>query len=217
MNLTPGQQRLVFVLIVLALAGLGIYLIGGRGSGGAPAAAPSSSGNTTAPAPATSSSPDVPPTLVPSATPASTAGAAQIYQWLPFSPADLATAAKTTTAFAKAYVTWSYTESAKAYAATFNGLATTQETATLESGYSAPGLAMQRTAAKQSSTGSGAIDSIRSFVSGPASITFLVTITNTVTSNQAPVTKPNQYAITVAPSGGAWQVNDIELAQLGNQ
>jgi hypothetical protein len=152
-------------------------------------------------------------------TPVSTAGGGEIYQWLPFTQADLATAAQTTLAFAKDYATWSYTESAAAYGATFSGLATAQEVTSLENGYSTAGLAQQRTAEKQVSTGTGTIDSIRSIVTVPAptSITFLVTITNTVTSTQPAATKSPQYAVTVASSAGAWQVNDIELANLGNQ
>jgi hypothetical protein len=216
MDLTPGQRRLAFVVVVLALAGLGIYLVGARGTGGTPAAARSTAPAT--PAAATSSSAaGVPPTMLPSATPVSTAGGAEIYQWLPFTPADLTAAANATTAFAKAYATWSYTESAKAYGATFRGLATPAQITSLEDGYSTPGLAQQRTADKWVSTGSGTIDSIRAFGAGPASITFVVTITNQVTGTQpSTMNGPQQYAVTVESASGAWLVNDIQLSSLGN-
>lgn len=216
MDLTPGQRRLAFVVVVLALAGLGIYLVDAHGHGGTPAAAPSTSASTTAPAAGSSSGASVPPAAVPSATPVSTAGGAEIYQWLPFTPADLSAAAGTTTSFAKAYATWSYTESATAYGATFNGLATAHEITALEAGYGTPGLAQQRTADKQVSAGSGTIGLIRAFGTGPTSITFVVTITNTVTSTQPTARSTSQYAVTVVSSGTAWQVNDIELAALGN-
>ena len=174
MELTPGRQRLVFVVVVLALAGLGIWVLHGRGSGGTPAAAPSTSTSTAAGTAAPSTSPasatGVPPSSVPAPTPASTAGGAEIYQWLPFTPADLTAAAQATVSFAKDYVTWSYTENAAAYGATFNGLATPTEITALEEGYSTAGVAQQRTADKQVSTGSGTIESISSFGSG--SITF---------------------------------------------
>jgi hypothetical protein len=66
------------------------------------------------------------------------------------------------------------------------------------------------------STGSGTIDSIRSF--GTGSITFVVTINQQVTSTQpASTAPPQQYAVTVVSSGGTWLVSDIELSQLGNQ
>jgi hypothetical protein len=219
MDLTRGQQRLVFVVVVLALAGLGIYLIHGRGSGGGTPAAPPS---TSAPPPQSVSAPSsggaggsVPPSSVPAVTPASTAGGAQIYQWLPFTATDLSNAAQTTLTFAKDYSTWSYTENVADYAAKFSGLVTPLELATLKNGYSTAGVAGPRMENKQVSTGSGTIDSIRSFGSGPT-ITFVVTINQQVTSTQPANTQSNQYAITVASSGGAWQVNDIELSKLGN-
>lgn len=216
MELTPGQRRLVFVVVVLALVGLGIYLIQGRGSGGGtPAAAPSTSATTPRASASAPSAAGVPPSTVPAATPVSTAGGAQIYQWLPFTAADLSAAAQTTLTFAKDYSTWGYTESAAAYAAKFNGLATSTELATLKNGYSTPGVAGPRTEDKQVSTGNGTIDSIRSFDARPT-ITFVVTINQQVTSTQPTSTQSNQYAVTVFSSGGAWLVNDIELSKLGN-
>lgn len=216
MDLTPGRQRLVFAVIVIALVGLTSYLIENRHSGGTPAAAPSPSASTASPAGTQGNS--VPPSSVPAATPASTAGGAEIYQWLPFTAADLTAAANTTTAFAKAYVTWSYTENAAAYGATFNGLAKPTEIASLVSGYGTSGVAGPRAANKQVSTGSGTIDSIRSFGAGPTSITFVVTISQQVTSTQPATTAPpSQYTVTVVASGSAWLVNDIELSSLGNQ
>ena len=222
MDLTPGQQRLVFVVVVLALAGLGIYLLNGRESGGTPAVAPSTTPASTPVQPsAASSAPSasaasVPPTAASSATSAATAGGTDIYQLLPFTQAGLTAAANTTTAFAKAYATWSYTESADAYGATFNGLATTKEIGILESNYNSA--AAQQTAKKLVSTGSGTIDSIRSIVTvpGPTSITFLVTISQQVTPAQPGAAPSSQYAVTVSPQGTAWLVNDIELSNLGN-
>jgi hypothetical protein len=219
MELTRGQQRLVFVVVVLALAGLGIYLIQGRGSGGGtPAAAPSTSPSTSSPQPSASapSAASVPPSTVPAATPVSTAGGAQIYQWLPFTPAELSAAAQTTLTFAKDYSTWSYKESAAAYAAKMNGLVAAPELAILKNGYSTAGVAQPRAAEKQVSTGSGTIDSIRSFGAGPTSITFVVTINQQVTPALPGSTGSSQYAVTVISSGGTWLVNDLELSTLGN-
>jgi hypothetical protein len=222
MELTPGQQRLVFVVVVLALVGLGIYLIQGRGSGGGTSAAPSTSASAPRPSAIAPSTASVPPSTVPAATPVSTAGGAQIYQWLPFTAADLSTAAQTTLTFAKDYSTWSYTENLAAYAAKFTGLVTSQELATLKNGYSTSGVARPRMADKQVSTGSGTIDSIRSFgtgqtsATGQPSITFLVTINQQVKSTQPASTVANQYAVTVVSSGSAWLVNDIELSKFGN-
>jgi hypothetical protein len=219
MELTPGQQRLVFAVVVLALAGLGVYLLQGRGSGGGtPAAAPSTSATAPQPSASAPSAASVPPSSVPAATSAPTTGDAQIYQWLPFTAASLAAAAQTTTTFARDYSTWSYTESAAAYAAKLSGLVTPQLLATVKNDYSTPGVAGPRTTDKQVSTGSGTIDSIRSLITSPTtSITFVVTINQQVTPAQPNSTGSSQYSVTVVPSGGSWLVNDIELSQLGNQ
>jgi hypothetical protein len=216
MDLTPGRQRLIFVVVAVVLVGLGIFLIKSRHSGG-PSAAPSPSASTPQSSAGTGGSQagGVPPSSVPAATPASTAGGAEIYQWLPFTAANLSAAAQATLTFAKDYSTWSYQESAADYAATMSALVTPQELAIIKGTYTTPGVATPRAADKQVSTGTGTIDSIRSFAAGP-SITFVVTINQQVTSTQPASTQSNQYAITVASSGGAWQVNDIELSQLGN-
>ena len=223
MELTPGQQRLLFAVVVLALAGLGFYLVTGRSSGGSPAASPTSGAAVTPgsggshPAASGSTEAGVPPATVPAATPVSTAGGAEIYQWLPFTAADLTAAARTTVTFAGDYATWSYTEDAAAYRAKMSGLVTAQEAATLENDYGTSGVAGQRAADKQVSTGSGTIDSISSFGNGnPTSITFLVTISQQVTSTQPAKSMTGQYTVTVVSSGSAWQVNDIELSGIGN-
>lgn len=226
MELTPGLQRLVFVVIVVALVALGIYVIHARDDHGTPAAAASSSAAasaSTGSANTADSASSAPPTAAPSAAapPAGSASASdgQIYQWLPFTAADLASAANTTTAFAKAYATWDYTETAQAYAATFTKLVTPTEINTIESGYATNS---QRTTDKQTSTGSGTIDSISLFSSNPTSITFLVTIAQQVTPAASAASNSQQYEVTVVPSavpstsGATWQVNDIELPNTGN-
>ena len=96
---------------------------------------------------------------------------------------------------------------------------TPPELATLKNGYSTPGVAGPRVADKQVSTGSGTIDSIRSFATGPGGL-------DHVRGHDQPAGHLHaadhdgavqQYAVTVVSSGGAWQVNDIELSALGNQ
>jgi hypothetical protein len=216
MELTPGQRRLVFVVIVLALAGLGIYLLSARGSGGTPAAAPSTPASTAA-APSASTAAGVPPSVLPTPTPVSTAGGAEIYQWLPFTPTDLTAAAQTTVSFAKAYATWSYTENATAYGATMKALVTPTVLATQENDYGTPGVATARTSNKQVSTGSGTIDSMSTFSANPVSITFLVTVNERVTSTLPTSTTAYQYTVTLVPSGGTWLVDGLNLAGVGNQ
>jgi hypothetical protein len=119
--------------------------------------------------------------------------------------------------FAKDYSTWSYTESATAYAAKLSPLVQPQELGILTNGYGTAGVAATRATDKQVSTGSGTIDSISSFGTNPTSIIFVVTINEQVTSTQPTTTQSPQYAVTVASSGGTWQVTDLELASVGNK
>jgi hypothetical protein len=215
MELSTGQQRLLFVVVVLALAGLGIYLIGPgahRGAGASPTTSASSSPAVATSSPATA----VPPAILPStAAPApSGTGGADIYQWLPFSQQDLTEAAQETVAFAADYETFSYTETATVYAAKMANLVSAELAGTLENAYATPGVAAQRSAQKQISASSGGITSIRSF--GAGSITFLVNIVQRLTTTSGTTTATTQYAVTAVSAAGGWEVNDIELANAGN-
>ena len=151
----------------------------------------------------------MPPAPVPTAS-----GNINIYQWLPFSQQALAQAAAVTTQVTRDYNTFSYTETAAAYLAPMNGLITSQLSQTLKNGYTTLGVAQIRTSQKQISTGTAAIDSIRTFGSG--SITFVVTGTQKLTSTKGTSTNNNQYAVTVTGQGSSWQVYDIEPASAGN-
>jgi hypothetical protein len=212
MDFTPGQQRLLFVVVVIVLAGLGIYLISGAHHP-ATASPPSSPTAPTTGGSASSSSTYVPPATAPPASPpATTAGGANIYQWLPFSQGDLTAAAKTTLAFAADYATWSYTETKAAYAGKLAGVATPAEVTTLESGFAA----VQANAGKKVFTGIGTINGISSFGAGPTSITFSVAIATQVTPANGTAATTTQYAITAISTASGWLVNDIELATAGN-
>lgn len=207
MDLKPWQQRMLFVLVVAGLAVLGIYLVtpalhhtnNSAGASGAPSAAPSS-----APVSTGSQAP------VAATTPATL----NIYNWLPFTQTDLSQAAGVVTTFSSAYETFRYTDSVNVYLARMNGLITSSLAGVLKAGYETPGLVSQRRTQQQVSSGSGAIDSIRSF--GSSSITFVVTISQRMVSTQGTQTNSAQYAITVTSSGTSWQVSDIEQAAAGN-
>ena len=221
MDLTPGRQRLLFVVIVVALVGLGFFLIEGRSHGttAAPVSTPTPSASATASATGASATSAAatytPPATEPAATPSTAApgGGANIYQWLPFTQSDLTAAAKTTLAFAADYVTWNSKESKAAYGAKMAGLVTTQEDATLEYDFSTAA----RAAGNAVSTGSGTIDSISSFGSNPASITFSVTIAQQVVPAKGTSTSPSTYSVTAVSTGAGWRVNNIELSSLGNE
>ncbi len=212
MELSTGQQRLLFAAVVVLLAGLGIYLVGPAAHHGAAATPTPSPGSTPAAATASPSQPAGSATAPATAS----AGGADIYQWLPFTQQDLTEAAQTTLAFAADYETFSYTETATAYADKMAGLVTGELAATLQNAYATPGVAAVRSAQKQVSTSSGGIASIRAFGTGPVSITFVVNIAQQLATASGTSTTTTQYAVTLVSAAGGWEVNDIEYANAGN-
>ena len=209
MDLSPGQQKAVFAVVVVVLAALGYWLLLPKVShshGQAqPTASPAASATGSAASPP-------PPTPAATASPAATGGV-DIYSWLPFTQQGLAAAATVTEKFLVAYNTYTYTESADEYIGRMNGLITTQLAATLRGLYSTPGVVKVRTDQKQASTGTAAINSIRAF--GPSSLTFIVTGTQHLVTSKGTSSGSSQYAITLTGSGTSWQVNDIELSSAG--
>ncbi|MGH3121457.1 MAG: hypothetical protein ACRDND_10605 [Streptosporangiaceae bacterium] len=218
MDLSPAQRVLAFLGIVVVLGGMGAYLLipGVRsavGQGHGPAGATPS---TRAPG-ARETSPSAPPASTApatSASPSPAGSAPDIYQWLPFSQTDLAKAARVTEAFGTAYDTFSYRESTSSYLASLRSLSTSELSATLARAYGTPGVASQRTGQRQVSSARTVINSIRTFGSG--SLTFVVTIVQTMHTKQGKSQNSGQYAITLTGSGESWLVNDIELASAGN-
>jgi len=207
-DLSPGQQKAVFALVVVVLAALGYWLIVPRVSHSNGQAQPS-------PTPSPTASVPSPPASVPTAvttTPAS-AGGVDIYSWLPFTQQGLAAAAAVTQKFLVDYNTYSYTESAADYVARMNGLITTQEATTLKGLYATPGVAKIRIDQKQKSTGTAAITALRTF--GPSSLTFIATGTQHLATAKGTSNGSAQYAVTVTGSGTSWQVSDIELSSVG--
>jgi hypothetical protein len=198
----------VFALVVVVLAALGYWLIVPRVSHSHAQAQPS-------PTPSPTVSVPSPPASAPSAvttTPASTGGV-DIYSWLPFTQQGLAAAAAVTQKFLVDYNTYSYTESAAGYVGKMNGLITTQLASTLQGLYSQQGVAKVRSDQRQVSTGTAVINSLRAF--GPSSLTFIATGTQHLTTSKSTSSGSAQYAITVTGSGTSWQVDNIELASVG--
>ena len=208
MDLSPGQQKAVFALVVVVLAALGYWLIVPRVTHSNAQSHPSPTPSPTASVPSPPAS--VPPTVT--TTPAS-AGSVDIYSWLPFTQQGLAAAAAVTEKFLVDYNTYSYRESAAAFVGRMNGLITTQLASTLRGLYSQPGVAKLRSDQRQVSTGTAVINSIRAF--GPSSLTFVATGTQHLTTTKGASNGSAQYAVTVTGSGTSWQVSDIELSSVG--
>ena len=213
MDKTSAQRKAVFAVIVVALAALGIYMfmpgaLGAGRSGKSPAAAHHAASQPAPSATAAASSP--PPAPASAASPS----APDIYQWLPFTPPELASAAHVVTEFSDAYGTWSYSQNADAYVATMSNLIEPVLSQVLAQSYSVPGVARARARQKQVSTGSAVVNSLRAY--GPSSMTFVVTITEKITDTAGRSQASTQYAVTVSGVGTSWQVSDIELASQGN-
>jgi hypothetical protein len=142
---------------------------------------------------------------------------ADIYNWLPFTQQDLATAAGVTLAFTAADETFSYTDTAATYAARLSRLVTADLLQTLESQFAPPGEQQQRVQQHLVSKSSGSIVSIRSFGAAPqTSITFVVDITVQTTASAKTTSVANQWAVTAVTAPGGWAVHDIEPAAAGN-
>ena len=201
MDISPARRRLIFGLIVCALAGLGAYLIGpdAHGAGSPPkrhaAHAPSAAHRSAGTVNAASGQPD-------------------IYQWLPFTRAGLAAAALVVVKFGDAYGSYSYTQNGAAYVAPLVPFTSGPLVNQIEAAYAVPGVVATRVGSKQVSVGTTTIGSIRAF--GPSSLTFLIRLSQHVTDKAGQSQQSTVYAVTVTGSGTSWQVADVELASAGN-
>jgi hypothetical protein len=225
MELTTAQRRIVFVLVVLVLAGLGVYVFtsagrgtAGSGAAGRHAAGQGSGGQGTGGQGVPPSTPPASPSASASSSPAQTAPtdtrAPDIYQWLPFTKAGLAGAASVAVRFGAAYGTFSYTEKTSAYIASMRSLITPQLAGQISAAYAAPGVASLRASRKQVSAGSARITSLRAF--GSSSLTFIVAVTEQITAkkNSGPLT--TSYAVTLTGGDTSWQVSGLEYEGAGN-
>jgi hypothetical protein len=212
MDLSPGQKKAVFALVVVVLAALGYWLILPRVSHSSAQAKPTSNPSTPSPTESVPSPPPSPAGRAVTATPTAT-GSVNIYSWLPFTADGLTAAASVTQQFLVDYDTYSYTESAQDYVGKMGNLVTGQLATTLKGLYSSPGVAKVRNDQKQTSTGTAQVSSLRSF--GPSSLTFVVTANQHLVTAKGTSNGTAQYAITVTGSGTSWQVDNIELSSTG--
>jgi hypothetical protein len=210
MELTGFQRITTFAVVVIVLVGLGVYLF-----------LPSAAGSgTSTPGPSASTPSGRASGLVPSSQPTAAAsppaGAVvpDIYQWLPFTQAGLASAAHVALAFGADYGTFSYSQGTAAYLAPMRSLVTSQLAALIGRAYASPGVAAARVSQQQVAAGKAAIVSLRGF--GQSSLTFVVAVTEQITDSKGRSQQTTDYAVTLTGGGGSWQVNDIELATAGN-
>jgi hypothetical protein len=212
MEVSPVQRFAAFVVVVLVLAGLGVYLFlphrsaaGGRHDGAHRRCANSASARHCA---------STAPTPQPGNPAPSGQAAPDIYQWLPFTQSGLAAAAAVVTRFGDAYGTYSYTRSASAYAASLQPAASPSLIGQIEAAYAAPGVAATRANSKQVAVGVATIEAISGF--GPTSLTFLLQIAEQITATTGTSQTSTRYSVTVTGNGTSWQVTGVELATVGN-
>jgi hypothetical protein len=205
MEISPLGRRLAFGVIVCVLVGLGAYLLGPVAHGAGRSTPPHGTVRRTAIATTT-------PRLATGT--ARAAGQPNIYQWLPFTQAGLTSAASVAVRFGHAYGSYTYTQSAAAYAASLAPFTAQQLVSQIEAAYSAPGVAALRVSGKQVALGTATIGSIRAF--GPSSLTFLVQVAQLISDTSGRSQHSTIYAVTVTGSGTNWQVTDVELQTAGN-
>jgi len=211
-DLSPGQKKAVFALVVVVLAALGYWLILPKVSHSKAQAQPTPTPSPTesVPSPPVSAGNTGTPTVTTTPT---AAGSVNIYSWLPFTQEGLTAAASVTQQFLVDYDTYSYTESAQDYVGKMGDLITGPLATTLKALYASPGVAKVRNDQKQTSTGTAQINSLRSF--GPSSLTFVVTGHQHLVTAKGASDGTAQYAITVTGSGTSWQVDNIQLSSTG--
>jgi hypothetical protein len=214
MELTAVQRVTAFVAVVLALAGLGAYLFLPSAAGAGQEQA-GRSGSRTAPGAPAGGVRSTPAPRLPGGPGATTAAGPDIYAWLPFTQEGLASAARVATEFGADYGTFSYAKPVAAYLAPMRPIVTSQLAQLLGRAYSTPGLAAIRQADRQESAATAAITALRAF--GQGSLTFVVAVTQRITSTKGTTTQVAEYAVTLTGSGVSWQVSDIEPAAAGNQ
>lgn len=216
MNLSPAQGRLLFAVIVLALVGLGAFLLYPHRPAAHPAASPTPRGAT----PVVSASPGAtlqattPPAASPPPTPFPATPAVNIYHLLPFSQTGLDQAVGVTGRFAAAYGTYSYHLDTAGYVATMRGLITPALATTLARGYATPGVVAQRRKDKQVATATASVTGLRAF--GSSSLTLVVKLAQTISGTAGTSSLTTAYAVTVTLVHGRWEVSDIQLASAGN-
>src|SRR5437660_12495505 len=109
-QLSPAQRRLVFAVVVFVLAALAVYLLTssrhGAADQGGPQAGPTAQqpgGHASSEPPAGSPTASSPPAAAPVSPSAAATRVPDIYQWLPFTKAGLASAASVVVRFGDAY------------------------------------------------------------------------------------------------------------------
>ncbi|MFB9839265.1 hypothetical protein [Actinoallomurus acaciae] len=209
MDLTDRQRKWLFGGLVVVLAAVGVFLtIGGSGRHHGARAEHASTPTPSTP-PSTSSS--VPPVSGPTPSP----GSYDIYSLLPFTQKDFTTAADVARRFTAAYGTYRFDEDPQAYLDRMRNLVTSDVLNQLQQGAAAPGVIAQRKQDQESSTCDATLDSIRDM--SKDQLIFLATGKQHITKGGKTSDSSQQYAVTMARSGGGWVVYAFAPADVGDK
>ncbi|WP_433245204.1 hypothetical protein ACQPYK_43005 [Streptosporangium sp. CA-135522] len=205
-----GSRRgLVFAVLVVMLAAVGIYLTMWPGSGEEepartdPVGVSRTAGQSGASVGAEPSRP------------AATASNApfDVYSYLPMTKQELAAAADYAQRFTAEYGTFSYEEDPAAYGDRLRGYTTAEFADVLLRTVTSPGSIEANRADEVVSVGTARVKEIRQIQK--TSVVFLVSGTQKVTTKSGPKERTEDYAVTLIEVGADWRVHDLQPADDG--
>ncbi|MFC4911152.1 hypothetical protein [Actinomadura gamaensis] len=206
MNLSDRQRKILFGVLVVVLAAVGVYL-----TAASPQHKPSH--HAARPAPVTSGGPVAPASPPPGISAQITPGNFDIYRLLPFTQQEFATAADTAQRFVAAYGTYRFDEQPQAYAARLQPLVNDQVAQQIAQGFAAPGIQQRRQQEQTVATCTATLDRVRDI--GNNSIIFLVTGKQQIARAGGGTNDSKQWAVTVSRDGNALKVAAFEPADVG--
>ncbi|OLT12538.1 hypothetical protein BJF79_22155 [Actinomadura sp. CNU-125] len=205
MNLDDRQRKIVFGVLAVVLAAVGVYLT----VAGPDRVRDEPDDRPTAAATVPTGPASPPPGIRTEVNPEDF----DLYRLLPFSRAEFATAAEVAQKFVSAYATYRYDEEPQKYAERLSGLVTDQLGTELVGGHSSAGLVAKREEERTVATGTASLDQVRDI--GDNSIIFLVTGTQKVTAGGKETSEDKRWAVTVVRDGGSLKVYAFEPADAG--
>ncbi|GAA2890347.1 hypothetical protein GCM10010517_54660 [Streptosporangium fragile] len=211
--MTEGGTRrgVVFAVLVVMLAAVGIYLTMWPDSGGdlRTGAEPVGADRTVA---GSAQDPAAEP-----ARPAATASNApfDVYSYLPMTKQELAAAADYAQRFTAEYGTFSYDEDPAAYGGRLRSYTTEDFAGVLLRTLTSAGTIESNKADEVVSVGSARVKEIRQIDS--ASVIFVVVGTQNVTARSGASERTAEYAVTLVQAGSEWRVHDLQPADSGQE
>ncbi|MGJ6961170.1 hypothetical protein ACSDR0_04610 [Streptosporangium sp. G11] len=206
-----GSRRgVVFAVLVVIIAAVGIYVTMWSDTGKGPETRAESAGVTRTVV--SGQEPAAEP-----ARPAATASNApfDVYSYLPMTKQELAAAADYAQRFTAEYGTFGYDEDPAVYGDRLKGYVTAEFLGTLLRTVASPGTVESNKADEIVSVGTARVKEIRQIDS--ASVVFVVVGTQNVTARSGVNEKTAEYAVTLIQVGADWRVHDLQPADSGQE